>query len=90
MPQSLLIKPKICVFNMVYILIWFGFVVVTRGVFLFVVCFVCLFSLPGISSRVRISSRVTNQSQNKVVKVVYTRAKYDNDSILDVPSGSKA
>lgn len=84
MPQSLLIKPKICVFNMVYILIWFGFVVVTRGVFLFVVCFVCLFSLPGISSR------VTNQSQNKVVKVVYARAKYDNDSILDVPSGSKA
>lgn len=40
--------------------------------------------------RSRISSRVTNKNQDKVVKVVQTRAECNTESILNIPSESQS
>lgn len=40
--------------------------------------------------RSRISSRVTNENRDKVVKVVQTRAEYNTESILSIPNESQS
>lgn len=40
--------------------------------------------------RSRISSRVTNKKQDKVVKVVQTRAECNTESILNIPRESQS
>lgn len=93
--QLLLVKYIYICLNIIHLLVWFVVLLLLGDFRVYCSLFVCFPSLECsiyffCKPRSRISSMGTNESQDKVVKVVQTRAECYTDSMLSIPSDSQS